>query len=262
MVSGRPVRRRFPTKPAHAPATHPAAAGGASDVAVATPAAPAAPASPATRPAVSESFSRLQKLESEFTAASSQPLPDQPIEALLAGYENLAAAPGVPEPTRKMAGARASTLKVRAQVREEYLAMQKQQQEDQQKRQAQIAEQEELEERIKKLDVHVYAAVGTLRPSSLQVGNGQGKSTLYRLTDPGTGRTVVYLRSNDPKFADLIGQFVGVKGQVGTEPQLNLRVVAPTGTEVVDPSKVNGSVAAEIIPPSLLTRTPTASTGQ
>ena len=46
------------------------------------------------------------------------------------------------------------------------------------------------------------------------------------------------------------------------EPSSNLRVVIPTGFEVVDPSKVNISIAAQIVPPSLMPAgTGTASTG-
>jgi len=77
---------------------------------------------------------------------------------------------------------------------------------------------------------------------------------MYRLTDPATGRTVIYLRTADSTVAGLMGQFVGVKGDASTDPQLSLRVIEPTGIEVVDPAKVNTTVAAEFIPPSLLAR--------
>ena len=52
------------------------------------------------------------------------------------------------------------------------LAFQKQQTEQASKLQAQVAEGTEIEQRIKKIDVRLYAAVGMLRPSTLQVGNG------------------------------------------------------------------------------------------
>ena len=70
------------------------------------------------------------------------------------------------------------------------------------RQQALKAEQQELADQIKKNDVALYAAVGTLRTSSFQ----SGQTTLYRLTDPQTGRTVVYVRSNDPKYATTLAE--------------------------------------------------------
>ena len=216
---------------------------------------------PSTGPSGLDTVTRLQKLEADFSTASNLPLAEQPIDELLAGYRELASSPAVPEPTRKMADARAATLKVRAEAREQFLSFQKQQQEQEQKMQAQAAERIEIQDRIKKIDIHVYAAVGTLRASNLQVGNGpaSGRTTVYRLTDPATGRTLVYLRTADPRYTEMLGQFVGVKGEIAPDAQLNLKVISPTLTEAVDPAKVNGSVAAEIVPPSLATKIPTAS---
>ncbi len=104
--------------------------------------------------------------------------------------------------------------------------------------------------------MELYTAVGTLRGSSLQ----HAGSTLYRLTDPATGRTVAYVRTPEPKYADLIGQFVGVKGALSTDSALNMKIIdSPTAVQTIDPTKVNGSIAAEILPPSLLPKA--ASTG-
>jgi uncharacterized protein YgiM (DUF1202 family) len=55
---------------------------------------------PTTGPSGLDTVTRLQKLEADFAAASSMPLTEQPIEALLAGYQGLASSPTVPEPTR------------------------------------------------------------------------------------------------------------------------------------------------------------------
>ena len=101
----------------------------------------------------------------------------------------------------------------------------------------------------------LYAAVGVVRSSSLQVA----RTPIYRLTDPQTGRTVVYVWGTDPKVATMLNQFVGIKGPLQTDPRLNLKVVTPNGVEAVDPAKVNTSVAAEVVPPSLLPKA--ASTG-
>jgi hypothetical protein len=40
---------------------------------------------------------------------------------------------------------------------------------------------------------------------------------------------------------------------------LNLKVITPTGVDKVDPAKVNTTVTATILPPSMLPKTSTAS---
>ncbi len=207
-----------------------------------------------TRP--SGDVAELQHLEAQFADASKQSLADQPIDEMLAAYQKLGTDPGTPEVTRKMAEVRAATLKIRAEAREQYVAFQKQQEDAKQRTKASLAEGDEIREHLAKIEIKVYTAVGTLRASSVQIYSskpGETRATLYRLTDPGSGRTLVYVRSTDPKFAELLGQFVGVKGPVATEnqSQLNLKVIAPTAVDIVDPAKVNNSVAARMVPPSL-----------
>jgi hypothetical protein len=82
---------------------------------------------------------------------------------------------------------------------------------------------------------------------------------MYRLTDPNTGRTLVYIRSNDPKYAGLLNQFIGVKGDITEDPNISLKMISPTDVEAVDQSKVNTTVSATLIPPSMLPKTATAS---
>ena len=72
------------------------------------------------------------------------------------------------------------------------------------------------------------------------------------MTDPGTGRTVVYIKSNDPKFAGMLNQFIGVRGDVVTDEHLKMKTITPTEAEQVEQSKVNTAVIATITPPSLL----------
>ena len=103
----------------------------------------------------------------------------------------------------------------------------------------------------------LYATVGTLRTSSIQ----HAGATLYRVTDPETGRTVAYIRTTDTAPMALLGQFVGVKGTISTDDSVNMKMIDnPTLVEPVDQAKVNGSVAAQILPPSLLPRSSEAST--
>jgi hypothetical protein len=126
-----------------------------------------------------------------------------------------------------------------------------------QKQQALVAEQMELQRRIAENTVKVYTAVGTLQASSLQQGKG---GVLYRITDPSTGRTVCYVRSDESKTVNLIGQFVGVKGQLNDEARLGARVVTPTEITPCDPAKVHSTITAQIIPPSLMPKEPAQAT--
>jgi len=164
--------------------------------------------------------------------------------------------PQLAESLRRTAEYRLKTLKVRGEAQQQFVELKKSQEAAAARNQALKAEQEELQEQIKKSEIKMYAAVGTLYTSSLQ----QGKQTMYRLGDPSTGRTVVYLRAEDPtKFAALLGQFVGVKGEVVTDPQLSMRLITPTEVEPVDQNELYKKVAAQVVPPSILPKT--ASTG-
>jgi uncharacterized protein YgiM (DUF1202 family) len=221
-----------------------------SQVAMAPTTQPAAPPPPTAE----ELFG---KYEQQFTELSKQSLVDQSLGDLTAKYQAIAKAPDLSDELKRVVQLRIATLNGRAQSQARLLEARRIEKEAAQKQLVLQAEQQELAERLKQTEVDIFAAVGTLEPSSLQVGGG----TLYRLTDPDTGRTLIYLRSADAKIADMIGKFVGVKGEPTTDSQLSLRVISPTDIEPVDPAKVNGSVAAEIIPPSLLARQASATSG-
>lgn len=187
-------------------------------------------------------------LEAQFNTASAQPIDEQPVDELLKGYEPLASGNLLPESMRRIAVYRVAILQERAKAQQELAALKKDQAEFDKKQQAARAEQQELTNRIAASDVKIYAAVGELRPSSLQGGKG----ILLRLTDPANGRTVVYVRSEQPVDSDLIGQFVGVKGVISEDVPMNIQIVTPTAIEKVDPAEVNTKVAAQIVPPSIV----------
>jgi SH3-like domain-containing protein len=223
----------------------------AGDAAVAQGGSPASP--PSTQPAF-DPVVEYGKLEQQFLALSAKPLGEQPLPELLAGYQKVLASDELPSSMRSIAEIRMSTLKGRNEAREKYLTLEENQKKMTAQRQALAAERQEIEDRIKKNDVQVYAAVGTLRPSSLQVGQGM----LYRLTDPATGRTVCYVRTNDSKFETYLGQFIGIRGTVNVDPQLKSIIENPAEAKEVDQAQVNGSIAAQIVPPSLMHYTPPA----
>lgn len=227
------------------PATRPA---GEAPIAEGSPATPAA-----TQPAF-DAVVEYGKLEQQFLALGGKPINEQPLPELLAGYQKVLASDELPSSMRSIAEIRVSTLKARNEAREKYLALEENQKKMTAQRQALAAERQEIEDRIKKNDVQVYAAVGTLRPSSLQVGQGM----LYRLTDPSTGRTVCYVRTTDSKYGSYLGQFIGIRGTVSNDPQLKSIIENPIEAKEVDQSQVNGSIAAQLVPPSLMHYTPPA----
>lgn len=207
-----------------------------------------------TQPAGFNAIAEYQKLEDQFSSLSKKAIGEQPLPDLIAGYQKVIAADDLPSSMRSIAEIRLATLKARNDAREKFLAVEENQRKMTAARQALAAERQEIEERIKKNDVQVYAAVGTLRPSSLQIGQGM----LYRLTDPATGRTICYLRTTDAKYGPLLGQFIGVRGTITPDPQLKSMIENPAEAAPVDQTQVNGSIAAQIIPPSLLHYAPPA----
>lgn len=202
---------------------------------------------------------KFEQLEAQFADASKQPVIEQPLDDLLGGYQALVKDESLAESLKRIADARIVALKTRQEAKQEFLAVRKSQDEAAARRKALQAEREELEEQIRQSQVEFFAAVGTLRNSSLQ--QGPRGTTLYRLTDPDTGRTLVYVRSNDKQMTAMLNQFVGVKGELRNDPLLRMRVVTPTETKQVDRSKVGSTIAATVLPPSVLPKTPTVSTG-
>ncbi|HEX8525008.1 MAG TPA: SH3 domain-containing protein [Tepidisphaeraceae bacterium] len=201
-----------------------------------------------TQPSIEVTFN---KLEADFSSASAKSIDEQPVTELLSQYKKMLADNSLPESMKRVADFRVRTLTARAQAKEQFAQVQKLQEESKKRQQALKAEQEEIAQTIKKNNVTLYAAVGTLRTSSFQ----NDKTTLYRLTDPDTGRTVVYLRTNDTKYAQLIGKFIGVKGEIATESALSMKVINPTDAAEIQQSELFKSIGAQIVPPSILPQT-------
>jgi hypothetical protein len=194
----------------------------------------------------------FDKAEAEFQASQGQSLDKQPLDSLLRQFSTIAQADTLPESLRRVADSRVATLKLRAGAQAELLKARQAESDLKQKQIALQAEQQELMRRIAENGVQIYTAVGTLQSSSLQLGEG----TLYRVTDPATGRTVCYLRSTDPKTITMVGQFVGVKGALQDESRLGAKVIAPTQVTPCDPAKVHTTITAQIIPPSMIPHEP------
>jgi SH3-like domain-containing protein len=207
------------------------------------------PDEPATsQPAIAALEGEFERLETLYGEVTQKPLDEQPVEELLQDYKKLAASEGLPESLRRICDFKAGVLSNRAELKKDLLGVRQLQETMKQKQDALKGEQKDLEDLVKRSQIQIYTAVGTLRASSLQ----QGEQTLYRLTDPANGRTVVYLRTNDNRIGQYVGQFLGVRGQLEPEAPLGLKIIAVSEYEPVNPTKVGQSIAAQFVPPSLL----------
>ena len=224
---------------AAAPTTNP------SPLAAAPSTQPAAAAPPPPSP--EELFAQF---ESKFSDISKQSLDSQPLDELIANYQSIAKSDQLSDELKSVVRIRIATLQARVGNKAKLVELQRLEKLAAARQLALQAEQQELAERLKQSQIQVFVAVGTLQPSSLQVGGG----TLYRLVDPATGRTEIYVRTSDAKITALMGQFIGINGEPTTDPQLSLRVIEPTDAQQIDESKVNSSVMAGIVPPSMLAR--------
>jgi len=190
------------------------------------------------------------KVETDFTAASQKPLVDQPLSDLQARYQKLLTS-ALPDAEKETVRFRLAVINVRLNAQGKLNDLAKAEADAAVRDRALKAEHSELEDRLQSNSVTLYAAVGTLTTSSLQAG----PQTLYRLTDPATGHTVIYVRGSDADALKCMGQFVGVRGETSTDDQLNVRVIDFTAMEQVDPNDINGKIIANLVPPSLMSHT-------
>jgi uncharacterized protein YgiM (DUF1202 family) len=208
---------------------------------------PVAPAV-AKGPSVQEVYDRL---EGKHAALAGTPLEKQPLGELLTGYQELLKDDHVPATIRRIAEVRVATLKIRQRNQQELVETLKQQEAANNRIEQLRAARRLLEQRT--IQTTIYTAIGTLQASKVQVGGG----TLFRVADPSTDRTLCYVRSEDPRAATYIGKFIGVKGELQSDAQLTLKVVPATLIEEVNPSAVNDTVAAQVMPPSMIGRNAT-----
>lgn len=200
----------------------------------------------------------LAALEEKYTDAAQKDITEQPIDELLAGYNALLADAQLPPNARKVAEYRANALKLRKETLDQYLATKKMQAEIAQKQQDLKAEQDELQQRVEQTSVKRYTAIGRLVQSSLQIGN----QTLYRLVDPATSRTIIYVRTAERPIVANLDAFVAIEGQVVADDAAKLTYIQPKKVDVVDPKQVNVKIFADYSPPSLQTQSVAGEPGQ
>ena len=205
-------------------------------------------ARPTTQPVQTVSVETIfDRLDGQWATAQVQSLEQMPVEELLAGYEGILKDPHLAVSMRRTAEVRVASLRIKNRAKQEYLSTMQQQQEAMRRIEALRAQRQIVETRLAN-SISLYTAVGSLQPSTLQLG----KETLYRLTDPSTGRSLCYVRSDDAKFVAMIGRFVAVKGDLANDPNLSLKVVNTPEITPIDPERVNRGITATIVPPSLV----------
>jgi len=190
----------------------------------------------------------FRKQELRIRQLADQPLLDQPLVELLAAYRQLLGETSLSSTSRRMAEMRVAHLENARKQQEELIAA-RQQEADFVARQLQREEEaRQLKQQMEERAVRIYTAVGQLQVSSVQK-DGQ---PLMRLIDPANDRTLIYLMILDARQRGMIGQFVGVRGDVVTDPVLSVDIITPTTLETVDPARIFRGVTARIFPASII----------
>lgn len=221
---GEPAAPAAPSEPAPAaPEPQPAPAEPAAPVqpepAVEQPATPAAPQSDDQR--------ALADAERTIDEELKLPLEEQKLDEKITLYERLAASSDLSRSDRMLASTRLRQLK----RNQELLAAL---QEVEQVRQ-QIAEQKtSLAEAREQADVPaIYDATGQVLAST--VYDGQNLPRLLRIAEPGSGRTIVYLRpAPNMDYRSFISRIVGVVGPVTFDPALKVRIIDAQRVDVLE----------------------------
>lgn len=212
---------------------------------------------PTTRPsdpAVAASEQDFDKLEAMFNQTANQSLDQQPLDEMITGYQKVAADKKAPESMLRMADFRLAGLKIRKQAMVDYKSKLEADKVAATRIQPLNIEHEELQQRYAQNDIKRYTAVGTLRVSALPYGD----KAMYRLTDPTTSRTIIYIVSDDPMIAKSEGMFVAIDGSVTDDTRRQIKFITPTAINTISPEQITkGTIGATFVPPSL---TPSAST--
>ncbi len=207
--------------------------------------------------ATSEVMARFEAIDARYKEVAELPLHEQPLAELEADYAELIALAGeAGDPASlnlvPLLEARLRTVTIRREALADLEEIRRMRAGVDDRRTALEAERAELAERVEMGRVTVYEAVGELQTSSLQT---RGGDTLFRLVDPISKRTVIYVRASGDEAVALAGRitkFVGVRGTVSTDDVMKLKYVQVKASDLVNPDDVFGSVASKLIPPSMV----------
>jgi uncharacterized protein YgiM (DUF1202 family) len=159
----------------------------------------------------------LRALEARAIPQMLQPVEQQPIDELIAAYQQLSGNDQLPAIDQQVIAIRLAALQRNQQlaqaIREIAAAREVSDQ-----RAAQRSPVEDFDQPTK------YDLTGQLMASS--VYNGVNLPLMYRLVDTATGRTLAYIKPDDAADArSLLGRQVGVQGATQYDPVLKLNVV-------------------------------------
>jgi SH3-like domain-containing protein len=215
------------------------------------------PHEPTTRFVVhtSDAENKFAELEEKLRSSMRQDLDKQPIGDLLAGYNSLISENDLPATLKRLAKTRITYLNARLDAQKDFAAAKEEDAKLKAHEQTMQSEQQSLQQKLAKQQMHMFAGVGTLQSSSVQ----EGGESLYRLVDPNSGRTLVYVHPTDAALAENIGQLVGVRGQVSEDPSLGLKIISPTGVEALNSDDMS-KVTADIMPANMSAGSPSTTT--
>lgn len=189
---------------------------------------------------------QVEAVEMRLKAVSELPLGDQPIDALIATYQDLQDDSELSRQDRNLVTMRlkqlnnrqrlAATLRSVSEFRSDL------------KRRASNAS-DVYEAQMKS----GYAAVGRLLTSI--VYNGEALPVMYRVVEPGTSRTLAYVRpATKSQATRLLGHLVGVVGRSRYDTALKAQVVDAERLEILEPtmgeqSRGNDAAGAMVLAP-------------
>lgn len=175
------------------------------------PAADAAAAAGVQTPAVSPA---LRQVETQMLPLFERPLEEQPLDQMEQAYQQVASGGQLPGIDRRIVEIRLAAIR----HNQELAGALKQISDARGASDAAAQQAEEVDDRPVR-----YDAVGRLLASS--VYNGESLPRLYRLADPGSGRTLAYVEPGGPVRAHLLGQVVGIVGKSTYDTSMKLQVI-------------------------------------
>jgi len=191
----------------------------------------------------------LDDLERAFSAVRAQKGEDAELEALIGQFEQaLSAITGqgpIEQRLRRRVRQRIDLLRLRLDVREERRRM------DEAARGARQASSRFADQIEQIRRDGAYTLVGRLVPSV--VYDGTRLPLMYRLRSVGQGtpRTLGYLRpGTDQPLYRLLGEVVGVRGQVALDPTIHLRIIVPERVDRIDQDRATPTSAGSAPQPA------------
>ena len=179
--------------------------------------------SPPVVPIVSPARSdRVKAVEADMLPLLQRPLGNRPLDRIEAAYRELASDESLPESDAKLVELRLEQVR-RSRVLAASLDDVARARRDLERSRG---EAEQVAQDVRSRTPTRYDAVGRLMASD--VYDGTTRPRMYRLIEPGSGRTLAYV---DPARADtqvdgLLGQLIGVTGATAYDPATKLRVIS------------------------------------